>query len=383
MRSISVTDPCAREQMRSLLSNNTETLTFTQLGGMHFYGPIHGVFPVGPNGIPSFDTLDSFPTDTFKNALSYNYSLDLQGISSAVRCQYDTSTPIVPVSFPRINQTGYGATCPTGETVAPYTAEGYPIPRTINPLGAWPCKTSPVGGAYTIFFRGRGNYEDVIGNMSCEISPIQYSVFPVRYSSKGDQFVVSNETLSSSNTTSQIIDRAVFAVVNTVAEAQGFAANLAAESVITYGVRTFGLPLNGTYVRNDVYLRLVEAMIQGIVQYEVLSVSPALRAHTDRSHSQLTYIRLIYSSYGAPPGSPGSCMRAIAGQLSSEVIGWSADLKTPAYLIPLTLIIVTALMLLVVALFKADGVSDLPEHPQSDRRLTCHCDPLRLTARYR
>jgi hypothetical protein len=68
----------------------------------------------------------------------------------------------------------------------------------------------------------------------------------------------------------------VYAIVNTVAEAQALTTNSVAESVITYGYRTYGLPLNDTYVQNDVYLRLVEALIQGILQYEVLSVPSAL-----------------------------------------------------------------------------------------------------------
>jgi hypothetical protein len=43
-------------------------------------------------------------------------------------------------------------------------------------------------------------------------------------------------------------------------------ANLVAESVITYGVKNFNLP---PYNQNPEYLRLYEAMIQGILDYEV------------------------------------------------------------------------------------------------------------------
>jgi hypothetical protein len=51
-----------------------------------------------------------------------------------------------------------------------------------------------------------------------------------------------------------------------VTESQGFSANAVAESVITYGVKSFGLsPVS----QDPQYLRLFEAMIQGMVEYQV------------------------------------------------------------------------------------------------------------------
>ena len=52
------------------------------MGGLAFLGPIHGVFPIGPNGIQAFDTLDPLPPNTFQTAQSYNYTVSLQGVSS-------------------------------------------------------------------------------------------------------------------------------------------------------------------------------------------------------------------------------------------------------------------------------------------------------------
>jgi hypothetical protein len=67
-------------QILSLLSNNTESFAFSQLGakdGLHFFGPLRGVLPIGPNGVPAFDTLSNSPLSDMKAAMtSYSYMLE-------------------------------------------------------------------------------------------------------------------------------------------------------------------------------------------------------------------------------------------------------------------------------------------------------------------
>ena len=63
------------------------------------------------------------------------------------------------------------------------------------------------------------------------------------------------------------------AITSIVTESQGMAANMVAESVITSGVKSFGL---SPYVQNPQYLRLFEAMLQGMIEYQV-SVESWLR----------------------------------------------------------------------------------------------------------
>ncbi len=53
--------------------------------------------PIGPNGVPAFDTLGASPISNSKAKaamLSYNYTLDHQGLTSNVTCIYDTKSPI-------------------------------------------------------------------------------------------------------------------------------------------------------------------------------------------------------------------------------------------------------------------------------------------------
>jgi hypothetical protein len=78
------------------------------------------------------------------------------------------------------------------------------------------------------------------------------------------------------------------------------------------------------------YLRLFEAMIEGIIEYEA------------------TYIRLLYSTNttAAPP----TCLRTIDGSVDYQVIGWFVDSDNGYLLIPLTIFNVTSLLMLIGAM---------------------------------
>jgi hypothetical protein len=253
--------------MQSLVSGNTQVFTFSQLNGMRFLGPMRGVFPIGPDGISNFNTLQSVsPSET---QLGYNYSLELQGITGNVSCSYDTSTPIVLAVDPTLDLPVFSATCPTGEPLTNVTA--YPIPANISTLGAWICKADPSSTSYTLYLSGNGNYLGPVGSMTCSISDVQLATYNVTYYTNGSQFVVPQNTFSVSNVSSTPVDRSVYTIYNTVGEAQAFLFNSLAESVISWRARNFGqgLTLDEQYAQNDTYLRLFEATIQGIIEYEV------------------------------------------------------------------------------------------------------------------
>jgi hypothetical protein len=105
-------------QILEWISNNSQSLTFSQLGnddGLHFLGSIRGVLPIGPNGVPAFNTLDPSPlSDTEKMAgmISYNYTLNHQGLDSSVSCSYQPESPISICAMGKLILLVLGYKCP-------------------------------------------------------------------------------------------------------------------------------------------------------------------------------------------------------------------------------------------------------------------------------
>jgi hypothetical protein len=261
-----------------LLLNNSATLALSQLGAkdsLHFLGPIRGVLPIGPNGVPAFNTLQPSPFDTNAAAMiSYNYTLDHQGFASNVSCQYDPQSPIR--YSPVTNSTNMVASSGTCDGLADVLTDVkvFVTPNTNNTLTFWACKSVPTGGeepTYYVYLRGRVNYATAIGNITCAVSPIQPATFLVTYQSALGIFSASKEPSATfANTFPGFIEEALIALGGIILEAQNVQANLVAESVITFGVKAFELD---PYTPSDQYLRLYEAMIQGIIEYEVCLVN--------------------------------------------------------------------------------------------------------------
>jgi len=244
---------------------------------MHFLGPIRGVLPLGPNGVPAFNTLKPSVFDTnAAGMISYNYTLDHQGFSSNLSCKYDTQSPIRYTAV--ANNTllvAYNATCDGLANVLTKVVD-FPTLNVNNTLTFWACKSVPTGKeapTYYVYLRGRLNYATAIGNITCSLSPIQPAIFPVMYQSVPGIFTSKEPTVTFPNTFPELIERALVALGGIVWEAQNFQTNLVAESVITFGVKAFRLP---PYQPNEQYLRLYEAMIQGIVEYEVCPTAQLL-----------------------------------------------------------------------------------------------------------
>lgn len=225
---------------------------------------------MGPNGVPAFDNVQP----SLVRERPYNYTLEHQGLISTVKCTYDTQTPVkvAPVDTSRY-VLQYNGVCPDGTTdfLTPSGVVSYVSVNSNNSLAFWACKTPSAQGqeaSYSIYLRGRNFYADAIGNITCTASPIQPASFPVTYQSNAGIFSAEyrNDTATSTFAGPQVVEQAVASVGTLVLESQNFQSNLLAESVITFGVKSFGLD---PYQRSDQYLRLYEAMIQGILEYQV------------------------------------------------------------------------------------------------------------------
>ncbi|KAF9526285.1 hypothetical protein CPB83DRAFT_908542 [Crepidotus variabilis] len=270
-----------RGNILSLVTNNTEGLVFTQLGpedGLLFLGPIRGVLPMGPKGVPAFNTVQPSPALPER---PYNYTLEHQGL--------------------------------------------------IGNSAFWACKTFSNQGQealYSIYLRGGGFFKDAIRNITCTVSPTQPAQFQVTYRSKAQIFSTEqHKELSPARfANSLVIEKAVAAVGAAVNELQNFQTNLLAESVITFGVKSFKLQ---PYNKTDEDLRLYAAMIQGILEYQV------------------TYKRLICSTF---PNRPESCTRTVNGTFSYETIGWEVTRENIGFLLPMTIVNIASLAVILIAI---------------------------------
>ena len=249
------------------------------------------MLPIGPNGIPAFDTLlpSLFTKTAADSFLPYNYSLDLQGISNNVSCSYATDSPVsfglpfAPITY--VYQ--FNGTCPPGQDFLGTTA--WSTIASGNTLGFWACETSTSGDAYNVYLRGIKNYNASIGNITCVIEPVQPAVYKLDYTGKSGVFNSTQTAVSTSpGTSTELTRRAIGALGNVrdlfhlynsnltfvffqiVWQAQNQESNLVAESVFTFGIKDFNLP---QYVPVDGYLRLYEAMIGGMIDYVVCYIA--------------------------------------------------------------------------------------------------------------
>jgi len=263
--------------MISTISNDSESLDLGQIGANsshHFLGPVRGILPIGPNGIAAFNTLEVSPLGDARTRaviLSYNYTLDHQGLASNVSCIYDKQSPIRFSAIP--NNTflvGVNGNC---DGLAQVFENKNPIPtsNSNNTLTFWACKSIPTtveGSVYYIYLRGRVEYEATIGNITCTVFPTQPAIFPVMYQSKTDIFSTKEliGTSEPGNITSLFILRALIGLRSMVLQSQSLQSNQVAESVVTLGGQALRL---SPFEKNEAYLPLYAAMIQGILVNQV------------------------------------------------------------------------------------------------------------------
>jgi len=338
-------------QIQSFFSNSSESVILGELGpgSSRFLGPARGVLPISPNGIRDLGTLP--PSMRSDALLSYNYTFDHQGLISNISCIYDTQSPITFLAVPNDTFSMWvNASCNEiglDDIVTTY----YPVSNTDRTLTLWACKSIPTGEqypAYHIYFRGSGRfYETDIGNITCTVSQIQPAVFPVTYQSRTGIFSTQKQITATApmNSFSNLIEYAILSFQNVLQQAQTVTVNLVVASVQNLGVQG-GIPLVS---QNKQYLRLYEAMIQGILVDQVCTASnssPPLLMVVP----QVTYMRFLYSMMVNPPA---SCMRTMNGTFSAEVTGWVAKPVHIAFLIPMTIINLSSLIIVLISIAKA------------------------------
>jgi len=262
-------------QILELLPNNSHILTFSQLGArndLRLNGSIRGVLPIGPDGVPAFDTLEPSPLSNSEMIISYNYTLDHQGIAADVSCSHEPICNVAVVALVPNSSVAlqYQANCTKLGGSEVYLTP-FRSPNANNSLVYWPCQSAPNGTpvpSYSIYMCGRNFYKTQIGNITCTVSP-QTAIFPVKFQSTSGIFSAREPRTFSPIAVSTIINDSLVALGSVIAEGQNFQANLVAQSVITFAVKSFNLP---PYEPSPQYLQLFERMIQGILEYEVCPV---------------------------------------------------------------------------------------------------------------
>jgi hypothetical protein len=237
---------------------------FVGVGSLHFLGSTRGVLPNGPNGMPAFNTLSKtvFSDAVMEPAASYNYTLELQGVSSNVTCAYGIDNPIIYTTVaPNVWQ--FSGSCPTGQDVL---TTPYQVTPSNYTLGFWACQTGQSVDSYTLYLRGTNLLATNVGNITCTVSPNQPAVLPLTYTRRLDAFTTKNPISTSPTTSTELFSSAVKGLGDVIWKGQGPVTNWVSDMVIGFGAQFLNLQLDS---QDEGYLRLYEAMIQGILDYEV------------------------------------------------------------------------------------------------------------------
>lgn len=273
-----------------MFSNNSESVILEQLGpnsSLNFLGPVRGVLPIDPNGLPRLDPFNSSQlSEAQKKAtiLSYNYTLDRQGLASNINCSYDTKSPIV-VSTPHntglvhVNAScdGIGLDDVHNMNMGP-GPDGFSMPKgELYTLTVWACKSIPTASgeqdpAYYIYLRGLDDQVGADENITCTIFPIQPALFPVTYQSSTGVFSTQKQstTFQLMDHFSELIEIAILWWGELVFQGQNSNSNAVVDLVRSLGLYHLGLPPDE---KNEQQLPLYAAMIQGTLVNQVCVAS--------------------------------------------------------------------------------------------------------------
>ncbi|KIJ97281.1 hypothetical protein K443DRAFT_632242 [Laccaria amethystina LaAM-08-1] len=343
-----------RGKVMESLMNNTEILTFVQLGaknGLHFKGSVQGILPIGPNGVPtSYNAHVSSLSnpDVAAGVILYDYTVNQQGLKSNVSCSYAQTNPFngTLLESSVASTIIYNVNCTAqGKTDALINVPTFKSTWTNNTLLYWACRDEIPTASYTIYLAGGlGYYGHLVGNIICVVNPIQSTMYSVMYRSTEDIFTATETNASSPFRFSTLINNAMVGLGQLISDSQNYDANLFVETILDLGLKFFDPPVDLRPPRQ--YLSLYEQMIQGIIEYEV------------------TYFRLSYIAHNPAP--PPSCRNTVTGQLRYEVYGWLMTNANIGFLIPITIINLGALFALYQAMTiaKDGGYVFHPSHPR-------------------
>ena len=103
------------------------------------------------------------------------------------------------------------------------------------------------------------------------MSPAQPALYPVFFNGHLGLFNVGNMTLLEGNSPTELTQRTMLALGDLIQQSQSLFLNLFAESVLTFGVKNFGLNVTE---RDEQYPTLYSKMVQGVLEYHVCSAHP-------------------------------------------------------------------------------------------------------------
>ena len=264
-------------QVLALRRPNWDIVTFSHVGvkdGLSLTGSLRGVLPIGPNGVDVLDALEPSPLTNAQeestNIIRYNYNLELQGIASNISCSYDTKSPVRIYSSDEDITLQFNGTCP-GKADVFTNGKTFTELKSANNLAFWACKTP--GGtqepSYIFYLRGYHDYAKAIGNITCTSSPIRSAVYSVSYLS-GVFYPNKEPSVVFGSLFPGFTEQVADTLGQLIANAQMPQTNLFGESVITLGVKYFGLTANE---QQPHYPPLYASMIQGVLEYEVICVN--------------------------------------------------------------------------------------------------------------
>ena len=229
---------------------------------------------MGPNGVPGFNSLfplSSSDSHALARSSTYNYTLGLQGVDTQIACQYDTRSPVSVAEFetlPNVFQTtGY---CPNGSDAL--DSPRYWAILSGHTLGFWACglgdrdPTDNSFRSYNLYLQGVRDFNTSIANITCTIET-KAAEYSVTYCKQSSSFITElSPSQPSTLFPPYLIKQSVQAIGSVVYESQGIASNAMAESVRNLGSKYFGMEVGS---RDDMYPKLFEYMLQGIVEYQV------------------------------------------------------------------------------------------------------------------
>jgi hypothetical protein len=253
--------------------------------GVPFLGSARGVLPIGPNSIPGlrdqWNSSSLFVNSTArKGILSYSYTMQQQGLMNNVTCAYADTSPITFNDSAPSNQLRYRGVCVNGQTSV-FDSESEVEESTQNGLAFMACKSvtpqssEAEGPIYFIYLRGgRGpGYSSFVGNISCTVSPMRADYFAITYGTREAYFTthvanpVDKPAVSANlSTHPAFLQSSTHIVGELVSWAQRWNSNMVAESVSTVGVKLFNI---SQAERDEEYLKLYAATIQGVLDYSV------------------------------------------------------------------------------------------------------------------
>jgi len=230
--------------------------------------------------------------------ISYNYTLEHQGLASRINCSYVDSSPIkfgpvpgVAVDAPWVLQ--YNGSCDGAADILT-NVKTFVIFNANGTLAYWACQSPPAAEqtpTYFIYLRGRVYYKDSIGNITCTVSQVQPAAITATYQSLSNVFSSTTPIANSTRVYPRLMEYTLTALGGLIHEGQGVQSNLVAEAITEVASKTFGLP---PYERSLKSLELYQAFIQGVIEYEVRHINSfSLRVSYGDSTGHISQVFMV------------------------------------------------------------------------------------------